>query len=148
MKLNELSPPKGSLHKRKRVGRGEGSGYGKTCGRGANGQKARAGASIPSWFEGGQMPLTRRMPKRGFNNPFKQEYHILNVKSLNRFDNETTVTPELLKDLDIVKKKNAKIKILGDGELTKQLTVHAHRFSKSAATKILAAGGQAEEIDD
>jgi len=146
MKLNELRPPKGSIRKKKRVGRGEGSGRGKTCGRGSNGQKSRSGASIPSWFEGGQMPLSRRVPKRGFNNPFREEYHILNLKNLNRFEDDTTVTPELLKNLGIIKKKNAKIKILGDGELTKRLTVQAHRFSQSATTKIVAAGGQAEEI--
>ncbi|HIE26961.1 TPA: 50S ribosomal protein L15 [Candidatus Poribacteria bacterium] len=146
MKLNELKPPKDSTRKRKRVGRGEGSGWGKTCGRGAKGQKSRAGVSIPTWFEGGQMPLSRRMPKRGFNNPFRQEYHILNIESLNRFDDDTDVTPELLRNYGIIKKKNAKIKVLGDGKLTKRLTVQAHRFSKAAESKIIAAGGQAEEI--
>ena len=146
MKLNELKPPKGSIHKKKRVGRGEASGWGKTCGRGAKGQKSRAGSSSPPWFEGGQMPLARRMPKRGFNNPFRQEYHILNIENLNRFDNDAIVTPELLRNSGIIKKKNAKIKVLGDGELTKRLTVQVHRFSKSAATKIIAAGGKAEGI--
>jgi large subunit ribosomal protein L15 len=146
MKLNELKPPKGSTRKKKRVGRGEASGWGKTCGRGANGQKSRAGSRIPSWFEGGQMPLSRRIPKRGFNNPFKQEYHILNVESLNKFDDDAIVTPELLRNSGIIRKKNVKIKVLGEGELMKRLTVQAHRFSKSATTKIVAAGGQAEEI--
>ena len=146
MKLNELKPPKGSIRKKKRVGRGEASGWGKTCGRGANGQKSRSGSRSPSWFEGGQMPLSRRIPKRGFNNPFRQEYHILNVESLNKFDDDAIVTPELLRDTGIIRKKNAKIKVLGEGELMKRLTVQAHRFSKSATTKITAAGGQAEEI--
>ena len=146
MKLNELKPPKGSIRKKKRVGRGEASGWGKTSGRGANGQKSRAGSRSPSWFEGGQMPLARRIPKRGFNNPFRQEYHILNVESLNKFDDDAIVTPELLRDTGIIRKKNAKIKVLGEGELMKRLTVQAHRFSKSATTKITAAGGQAEEI--
>jgi len=144
MKLNELKPPKGSIRKRKRVGRGEASGLGKTCGRGTKGQKARTGSGSPPWFEGGQMPLSRRMPKRGFINPFRQEYHILNIESLNRFDDDTTVTLELLRNSGIINKKNAKIKVLGDGELTKRLKVQAHRFSKSATTKIVAAGGQAE----
>ena len=146
MKLNELKPPKGSTHKKKRVGRGEASGWGKTCGRGANGQKSRAGVSIPTWFEGGQMPLSRRMPKRGCNNPLRQEYHIINIESLNKFDDDTKVKPGLLRNSGIIKKKDAKIKVLGDGELTKRLAVQAHRFSKSAASKIIAAGGQAEEI--
>lgn len=146
MKLNELKPPKGSIHKKKRVGRGEASGWGKTSGRGAKGQKSRAGSGSPPWFEGGQMPLSRRMPKRGFINPFRQEYHILNIESLNKFDDDITVTPELLRDSGIINKKNVKIKVLGDGELTKRLKVQAHRFSKSATTKIIAAGGRAEEI--
>ena len=92
------------------------------------------------------MPLVRRIPKRGFNNPFKQEYHILNVESLNKFDDDAIVTPELLRNSGIIRKKNAKIKVLGEGELMKRLTVQAHRFSKSATTKIIAAGGQAEQI--
>ncbi len=146
MKLNELKPPKGSTRKRKRVGRGRASGWGKTCGRGHKGQKSRSGSSSRSWFEGGQMPLTRRLPKRGFHNPLRKEYDILNIETLNRFDDDTTVTPELLRSAGIIKKKKALIKVLGDGDLTRRLTVRVHRFSESASAKIEAAGGNAEVL--
>ncbi len=146
MKLNELKPPKGSTRKRKRVGRGRASGWGKTCGRGHKGQKSRSGSSNRSWFEGGQMPLTRRLPKRGFHNPLRKEYDILNIETLNRFDDDTTVTPELLRSAGIIKKKNTLIKVLGDGDLTRRLTVRVHRFSESATAKIEAAGGNAEVL--
>lgn len=146
MKLNELKPPKGSRSKKKRVGRGRASGWGKTCGRGHKGQKSRSGSSNRSWFEGGQMPLTRRLPKRGFHNPLRKEYDILNIETLNRFDDDTTVTPELLGSAGIIKKKKTLIKVLGDGDLTRRLTVRVHRFSESATAKIEAAGGNAEVI--
>ena len=148
MKLNELKPAKNSTRTRKRVGRGEGSGWGKTCGRGHKGQKSRSGGSIPAWFEGGQMPLVRRLPKRGPRRIAHKrvEYDIVNVKTLNRFDNGTTITPETLWEVGIVKKKNAKVKVLGEGELEKQLTVHVHQFSKSAKAKIESVGGNTEVI--
>ena len=148
MKLNELKPAPGSKRKRKRVGRGRGSGYGGTCGRGHKGQKSRSGGSIPAWFEGGQMPLVRRIPKRGPRRLGHKRivYDVVNIKTLNLFDEEIEVNPELLRQVGIIKKKNAHIKILGDGELDKQLKVRAHKFSKSAIEKIEAKGGTAEVI--
>ena len=148
MKLNELKPAKNSTHTKKRVGRGESSGWGKTCGRGHKGQKSRAGASIPAWFEGGQMPLVRRLPKRGPRRIAHKriEYDIVNIQTLNRFDSGTTITPDILRETGITKKKNAKIKILGEGNLEKQLTVQGHRFSKSAVEKIESGGGSIEVI--
>ncbi len=143
MKLNELRPPKGSTHPRKRVGRGIGSGHGKTSGRGHKGQLARAGGKSHIWFEGGQMPIQRRLPMRGFNNIFKKQYAIINMDVLNRFPDETVVTPELLVSSGIVKKLRDGIKVLGDGELERNLTVQAHSFSKSALDKIKSAGGTA-----
>lgn len=148
MKLNELKPPRGANRPRKRVGRGNASGRGGTCGRGHKGQKSRAGSSIPAWFEGGQMPLVRRIPKRGPRRTGHKrlEYDIVNVETLNLFEKEVVVTPERLREAGIVKRKNARIKILGDGELEKQLNVQAHRFSKTAIQKIEAKGGTAEVI--
>ena len=148
MKLNELKPAENSTRARKRVGRGESSGWGKTCGRGHKGQKSRAGASIPAWFEGGQMPLVRRLPKRGPRRIAHKriEYEIVNIQTLNHFDNGTTITPEILRETGITKKKNGKIKILGEGHLEKQLTVQGHRFSKSAVEKIESTGGSIEVI--
>lgn len=148
MKLNELKPAKNSTRSRKRVGRGESSGWGKTCGRGHKGQKSRSGGSIPSWFEGGQMPLVRRLPKRGPRRIAhnRREYDVVNIKTLNRFDSGTTITPEILRESGIVQKKNAKIKILGQGNLDKQLTVQGHQFSKSAVEKIESIGGKTEVI--
>jgi len=146
MRLNELKPPKGSKPKKKRVGRGEASGRGKTCGRGHKGQGARSGGGKPPWFEGGQMRLVRRLPKRGFKNFTRVEYDVVNVERLDKFEDDTIITPELLRDTGIIRKTNSKIKVLGDGELTKQLTVQVHNFSKSAAAKIEAAGGKAEVI--
>ena len=131
----------------KRVGRGPGSGMGKTSTRGENGQKSRSGASISAWFEGGQSPLYRRIPKRGFNNArFRIEYATINLSDLNRFNDGDVVTPEVLKEKGIVKKQLCGIKVLGNGTLEKKVTVRAHRFSSSAVTKIENAGGQAEVI--
>ncbi|MCY4403436.1 MAG: 50S ribosomal protein L15 [Candidatus Poribacteria bacterium] len=148
MKLNELKPAPGATRKRKRVGRGNSSGKGGTAGRGHKGQKSRSGSSIPAWFEGGQMPLVRRVPKRGPRRIAHKrlEYDVVNIKSLNIFEDELEVNPELLREAGIIKRKNALIKILGDGELDKRLNVRAHRFSKSAIEKIVAKGGTAEVI--
>lgn len=148
MKLNELKPAPGSKRNRKRVGRGSGSGWGGTCGRGHKGQKSRSGGSIPAWFEGGQMPLVRRVPKRGPRRlgHKRLKYDVVNIKTLNLFEEEIEVNPELLREVGIIKKKNARIKILGDGQLDKRLNVRAHRFSKSAIEKIEANGGTAEVI--
>ena len=148
MKLNELKPAPGSKRSRKRVGRGPGSGWGKTCGRGHKGQKSRAGSSIPAWFEGGQMPLVRRLPKRGPRRigHKRLEYDIINVETLNLFADTAVVTPDSLREAGLIKRKDALIKILGDGELEKQLKVQAHRFSKSAIQKIESKGGTAEVL--
>ena len=147
MELYELKPFPGSRHKKKRVGRGESSGWGKTAGRGHKGQNARSGGGVPPDFEGGQMPLKRRLPKFGFSNAlFRKEYAEVNVEKLNRFEDGTVVDPELLMKTGIVKKLKDGVKILGKGELKKKLTVKAHKFSESAKDKILAAGGQIEII--
>ena len=145
MRLNELRPPEGARRTKKRLGRGPGSGRGKTSGRGHKGQRSRSGGQHP-WFEGGQMPLQRRLPKRGFTNIFRKQYTIVNLDKLNRFSDGTVVTPRLLKSVGIVKKMQDGVKILGDGELEKSLTVKAHRFSKSALDKIESAGGEAVAI--
>lgn len=146
MKLHELRPAEGSVRAKKRVGRGIGSGLGKTSGRGQKGQKARSGGGVRPGFEGGQMPLSRRLPKRGFTNIFAKEYAEVNVQDLDVFENDTVVTPELLIEKGIIKKVNDGVKILAKGELTKKLTVKAHKFSKAAQEKIEAAGGKAEVI--
>ncbi len=146
MKLHELKPPADSRTRRKVVGRGPGSGHGQTSGRGEKGQKARAGGSSRPWFEGGQMPLHRRLPKRGFTNTFRREYAILNVKDLERFEAGASVTPATLLEAGLVRSVVIPVKILGEGSLTKPLTVSAHGFSKSAAEKIRAAGGTLEVI--
>ncbi|MFC0212801.1 50S ribosomal protein L15 [Paenibacillus chartarius] len=146
MKLHELSSAPGSRHTRKRVGRGVGSGMGKTSTRGHKGQNARSGGGVRLGFEGGQNPLYRRLPKRGFNNPFRVEYAVVNVQDLNAFEAGTEVTPELLKQAGLVKDQLDGIKILGTGELTVKLTVKANKFSQSAVEKIQAAGGQTEVI--
>ena len=146
MKLHELDSRPESK-KRKIVGRGTGTGMGKTSTRGEKGQKARSGASISPWFQGGQSPLFRRLPKRGFNNArFTIEYAIINLDVLNQFNDGDVITPELLKEKGLVKKQLAGIKVLGNGELTKKITVKAHRFSSKAVTKIEACGGIAEVI--
>src|SRR5690554_4465028 len=132
MKLHELKPAKGSVKSPLRKGRGPASGLGKTAGRGHKGQKARSGGGVRPGFEGGQMPLARRLPKRGFTNVFAKVYSLVNLKDLNRFEEDTVVTPELLQENGLIKKSSDNIKILGDGELTQKLTVQAHKFSKSA----------------
>ena len=146
MKLHELKPPAGSRQRRKVVGRGPGSGHGQTSGRGHKGQKARSGGGSQPWFEGGQLPLHRRVPKRGFTNIFRKEYAILNVKDLERFEAGTTVTPATLSEAGLVRKATAPVKILGEGTLSKALVVSAHAFSEGAAAKIRAAGGTLEVI--
>jgi large subunit ribosomal protein L15 len=147
MKLHELQPAEGSTFNRKRIGRGTGSGHGKTSGRGHKGQNARSGGGVRPGFEGGQNPLYRRLPKRGFNNDrFATVYAIVNLEQLNGFAAGTEVTPELLLSEGVLKNPKDGIKILGNGELTVQLTVKAHKFSQSAAEKIQAAGGKTEVI--
>ncbi|MDY2959403.1 MAG: 50S ribosomal protein L15 [Hornefia sp.] len=146
MKLHELNAPAGTSRNRKRRGRGTATGQGKTGGRGMNGQKSRSGGGVRLGFEGGQMPLYRRIPKRGFTNIFGTTYTTLNVEDLNRFEAGTEITPEMLKELGVLKQVKDGVKILGDGELTKSLTVKAHKFSKTAVEKIEAAGGKAEVI--
>lgn len=146
MKLHELKPNPGSVKNKKRLGRGTATGQGKTSGRGMNGQKSRTGGGVRPGFEGGQMPLYRRLPKRGFTNIFGTVYSELNVDALNMFEDGTEVTPELLKSEGVLKKQLDGVKILGNGEITKKLTVKAHKFSKSAVEKIEAAGGKVEVI--
>ncbi|MGX8797183.1 50S ribosomal protein L15 [Fusibacter sp. JL298sf-3] len=146
MRLHDLRPAEGSTKSKKRVGRGTGSGLGTTAGRGMNGQNSRSGGGVRPGFEGGQMPLFRRIPKRGFNNIFKKEWTIVNVEVLNRFEDGTEITPEVLLESGIVKKVSYGIKVLGDGELNKKLVVKANKFTQSAISKIEAAGGKAEVI--
>ena len=146
MKLHELSKPIGSTKNTKRKGRGTATGQGKTAGRGMNGQNSRSGGGVRLGFEGGQMPLYRRIPKRGFTNVFKKEWTIMNVSDLNCYEDGTVITPEMLIADGKAKQVTAGIKILGNGELAKNLTVKAHKFSKTAIEKIEAAGGKAEVI--
>ncbi len=147
MKLHELRPAKGAVSDTKRRGRGTGTGIGKTGGRGSKGQKARSGGGVRPGFEGGQMPIIRRLPKRGFTNIFKKQFNIINIEDLNVFENGTMVTLELLVETGMIKKveKNG-VKILGDGNLEKSLTIQANKFTKSAVEKIEAAGGKVEVI--
>ena len=144
--LSNLKPPRGSRHRKVRVGRGIGSKLGKTAGKGNKGQKSRKGYSRRAGFEGGQMPLRRRIPKRGFHNPTRVEYAVVNVESLNVFPAGTNVTRELLLASGLIRQVQFDIKVLGDGELTTALTVQAHKFSKSASDKIVAAGGKVEVL--
>lgn len=146
MKLHELKPAQGSTKNRKRLGRGTATGQGKTAGRGQDGQKSRSGGNIKAGFEGGQMPLYRRLPKRGFTNPFKKVWAIINVETLNKFEEGTIITPELLLETGTISKVVDGVKVLGDGNLEKKIEVRAHKFSKSAIEKIEAAGGKAEVI--
>ena len=146
MKLHELSPAPGSVRDVKRIGRGHGSGNGKTAGQGHKGQKARAGRGIRAGFEGGQMPLHRRIPKRGFNNIFATPYVAINVAALNRFEDGAVVNTEALLNAGIINKAPYGVKILGNGKIEKKLTVQVAAFSESAKAKIEAAGGKAEVI--
>lgn len=147
MKLHELERNPGAKQERRRVGRGMGSGLGKTSGRGEKGQKARSGVSIKATFEGGQLPLYRRLPKRGFSNSdFKIRYATINVSDLNRFEDGTVVTPELLKEVGLLKNQLDGVKVLGEGVVEKKLTVKAHKFSKSAVEKLEKSGSKIEVI--
>ncbi len=147
MSLNNLRPPKGMKHAKKRVGRGHGTGHGKTAGRGHKGAKSRSGFKFKRGFEGGQMPLHRRVPKRGFHNPFRVEYDVVNLDTLaETFDAGAVVTPDLLRERGLVPGGATRIKILARGEIGKRLTVHAHKFSGKAAEKIAAAGGATEQL--
>jgi large subunit ribosomal protein L15 len=146
MQVHEIESPSGATHRRKRRGRGIGSGHGKTSTRGHKGQWARSGGGVRIGFEGGQMPLQRRLPKRGFTNIFKKVYSIVNVEDLNVFDDGTVVTPELLLETGIIRKAGEGVKILGDGELEKKLVVKANKVSKQAEAKITAQGGEVEVI--
>ena len=144
--LNELKPVPGARHAKKRIGRGTGSGHGKTAGKGNKGQNARSGGGVRPGFEGGQIPLFQRLPKRGFKNINRKEYAIVNLCDLNQFDNGTVVTPDLLIDAKIIKEIKSGVKILGCGTLEKKLTIKAHKFSASASEEIKKAGGTAEVI--
>ena len=147
MDLSTLQPPKGAKHPKKRVGRGEGSGTGVTAGRGNKGQQSRSGYSRKRGFEGGQMPLHRRVPKRGFHNPFRVEYAVVNLDTLaTRFEEGSEITPEILRERGIVRRTGVRIKVLARGEIPKKLIVKAHRFSAKASERITAAGGQIEVL--
>jgi large subunit ribosomal protein L15 len=147
MSLNNLRPPKGAKHVKKRIGRGQGSGNGKTAGRGHKGAKSRSGFKFKRGFEGGQMPLHRRVPKRGFHNPFRVEYDVVNLDTLaERFEAGAVITPETLREAGLLPGGGHLVKVLGRGEVGKALTVRAHKFSGKAAEKIAAAGGQAEAL--
>ena len=147
MSLNNLRPPKGATHAKKRVGRGPGSGHGKTASRGSKGAKSRSGFRFKRGFEGGQMPLHRRVPKRGFHNIFRVEYAVVNLDTLGEvFDAGSEVTPEVLRERGLVRDRKALIKVLGRGDITKKLTVRAHKFSGTAAEKIAKAGGSTEVL--
>ena len=145
MDLGQLKNAEGSKKKSKRVGRGPGSGHGKTSCRGHKGQKARSGAKSRPWFEGGQMPLQRRIPKRGFTNIFRREYQVVNLTVFNKMK-EKAISPELLFDARVIRKKNIPVKILGNGDLNKSVEIKAHAFSRSALEKIEAAGGKAIQL--
>lgn len=144
--LHELKPVEGARQYRKRLGRGNGSGLGKTSGRGTKGQNSRSGGGVRLGFEGGQLPLFQRLPKRGFNNYSRREYAVINVADLNVFENGAEVTPEILIEKNMIKKLESGLKVLGQGELSKKLTVKAHKFSKSASDMIVKAGGTVEVI--
>lgn len=146
MKLHELAPSAGAKRKPKRIGRGPGSGHGKTATKGHKGILARSGGGKRPGFEGGQMPLVRRLPKHGFSNPFRTEYAIVNLKVLARLEGVEQVTPQVLAEAGVIKRKTQPVKILGLGEVQRPLVIQAHKFSKSAVEKIQAAGGRAEVI--
>lgn len=144
--LDNLSPPEGARTRKRRSGRGPGSGRGKTAGRGTKGQKARSGGQIPAWFEGGQMPLYRRLPKRGFRPPNRVEFQIVNLRDLERIE-DSEVGPDELAETGLIETGGGPVKILGDGEVDRALTVRAHAFSRSARRKIEAAGGKTEPLE-
>ncbi len=147
MKLHNLKPNEGSVKSRKRLGRGPSSGYGKTSGKGHKGQNARSGGGVRIGFEGGQTPLFRRLPKRGFSNaPFKKTYAVINLSDLNKFEDGAVITPELLKEMGLIKQQLDGIKVLGSGALDKKIHVKAHKFSETAQAKIEKLGGKAEVI--
>jgi large subunit ribosomal protein L15 len=147
MSLSDLKPPRGAKHAKKRIGRGQGSGSGKTAGRGHKGAKSRSGFKFKRGFEGGQMPLHRRVPKRGFHNPFRIEYEVVNLDTLaEKFDTGTVITPELMREHGLVGGGKRPVKVLARGDVSKALTIRAHKFSGKAAEKIAAAGGAAEAI--
>jgi large subunit ribosomal protein L15 len=147
MDLSKLKPAEGSTHAKKRVGRGPGSGLGKTAGRGNKGAKSRSGFKYKRGFEGGQMPLHRRLPKRGFTNTFRTEYAVVNLDQLEAgFDAGAAITPDAMREAGLVRSRQRPIKVLGRGEVTKALTVSAHKFSGRAAEKLAAAGGKAETL--
>jgi large subunit ribosomal protein L15 len=146
MRLEDLAPLPGAKHSRKRVGRGAGSGLGKTSGRGHKGQKSRSGGGTPPWFEGGQMPLQRRVPKRGFTNIFKKIYSVVNLNDLERFPSGSEVGLQQLMEAGLVKKVYDGVKLLGDGDIKHVLTIHVHKASASAISKVEAAGGRVELI--
>jgi large subunit ribosomal protein L15 len=147
MSLSNLRPPKGAKKPKKRIGRGQGSGHGHTASRGHKGAKSRSGFRFKRGFEGGQMPLHRRVPKRGFHNPFRVEYAVVNLDTLAEvFEAGSSVTPDVLRERGLVRKTGVRIKVLGRGEISKKLTVQAHKFSGTAAEKIAAAGGVAEVL--
>jgi|SRR5689334_22304014 large subunit ribosomal protein L15 len=147
MSLSNLRPPKGAKHAKKRIGRGHGTGHGKTASRGHKGAKSRSGFKFKRGFEGGQMPLHRRVPKRGFHNPFRVEYAVVNLDTLGqRFDAGTVVTPELLHQHGLIGRGPGRVKVLARGDVGKALTVHAHKFSGKAAEKIAAAGGTTQQL--
>ncbi len=141
MKLNELTPPSGAVKRRKRVGRGVGSGRGKTCTRGHKGQNSRSGGGVPSWFEGGQMPLQRRIPKRGFHNKFKKSYQIVNLEKLSDFEEGASVKAEVLAEKGIISSSSRPVKVLGRGKIGVSLQLEVDRISKSAAKAVIDAGG-------
>src|ERR1044071_9130611 len=148
MDLSNLKPPKGAKHSKKRIGRGQGSGQGKTAGRGHKGAKSRSGFKFKRGFEGGQMPLHRRVPKRGFHNPFRTEYAVVNLDTIaERFDAGTVVTPDLLREKGLVHGKKAPIKVLARGAVRKGLPGQAHKFSGKASEKLAAAGGAAQVLE-
>ncbi|MPZ15098.1 MAG: 50S ribosomal protein L15 [Chloroflexi bacterium] len=147
MKLHELGHPEGARKARRRVGRGLGSGMGKTAGRGTKGQKSRTGGGVPPYFEGGQLPLVRKLPyRRGFHNPFRVEYEVVNLDQLDHLEEGVDVTPADLRAAGVIRKSKAPVKVLARGALTKRLTIHAHAFSASARAAIVAAGGSAVEM--
>ncbi len=146
MKLHELRPAEGSTKNKKRIGRGTATGQGKSAGKGQKGQNSRSGGGVRIGFEGGQMPLYRRLPKVGFTNIFRKEFAIVNLEDLDIFENGAVVTPDNLKEAGLIKNMKSGVKILGTGEISKGLTIQAHKFSKTAVEKITAAGGKVEVI--